>query len=352
MTLLFPIQSRLGAYEVHHADSLAEVVAGPSERTWYIVDEGVLALYPSVFSGLPVDRVVALPSNEHTKSFEALGPLLDGLLGSGVRRDARLVAVGGGICQDTVGFAASILMRGVDWWFVPTTLLAQADSCIGAKTSINLGSRKNQLGTFNAPGRVVLVPSLLATLPADMRRSGLGEVAKFHLLEGDETFAWVRSRLTWDDAAHLDDLVRRSLRIKKRYIEEDEFDRGIRNLLNYGHTFGHAFEATTCFGVPHGMAVALGMCAATMISAERGLCAAAHAEDVREVLRPLFQPYQRLLREHPAEALVAPMSTDKKNVGGKTYAILTRGPGRMEKMAVDLAGEVVPAIRRFVDWVQ
>jgi len=353
MRPLLTVRSGLGPYEVVRVPSFEALVAaaGPPERTWFVVDEGLLRARPDAFAAVAPERLVPLASTEHTKSFEALGPLLDGLLGSGVRRDARLVAVGGGICQDTVGFAASILMRGVDWWFAPTTLLAQADSCIGAKTSINLGARKNQLGTFNAPSRVLLVDGALLTLPADQRRSGLGEVAKFHLLEGEASWGWIQERLRWDDVGLLDELVERSLTIKRRYIEEDEFDRGVRNLLNHGHTFGHAFEAATRFAIPHGMAVALGMCFAARVSERRGLCSPAHCDELLHVLRPLFHPFQHALADASGEELLRAMGTDKKNVGGKTYAILTRGPGRMEKTAVDLAGEVAPLFGDFVRWV-
>ena len=337
------IRSRFGDYPVREADTLAEVLAATVDsRTWVLADATLASLHDLG------PRVVALPSSEATKSWDNLGPLLERLLGEGIRRDGHILAIGGGVVQDVAGFVANLLMRGLRWTFVPSTLLAQADSCIGAKTSVNIGRFKNQLGSFYPPREIWLVPALLDSLPADARRSGLGEVAKFHLLESPEAWEWARGRLTWGDRDHLADLVRRSLAIKQRYIEEDELDRGVRNLLNYGHTFGHAYETATRFAIPHGMAVALGVCTATALSAERGWVTEAHADEVHDALAPLFTPYERHLRDLDLPALRDGLRADKKNIGGATYCILTRGPGRMEKTAVDLDNELIPAIGRFI----
>ncbi len=210
------------------------------------------------------------------------------MLSSGFRRDCRLLAIGGGVIQDITAFLATILMRGVGWEFIPTTLLAQCDSCIGAKSSINIAAFKNQLGSFHPPRRIHLCTGLLESLGEDAVRSGMGEILKFHLVEGGATWEAVRALPPAPSLDVLEGLVWRSLEIKRRYIEADELDTGIRAILNYGHTFGHAFESVSGFAIPHGIAVALGMAAATWISHARGMIDRAHRDEVLATLRPLY----------------------------------------------------------------
>jgi 3-dehydroquinate synthase len=345
------IASRSGTYAVVPAAGLVDAlaIATAGGKSWLVIDEAVLALHrDAVARAAASDRIVALPATEEAKSFERLGPVFAALLESGFRRDCTLVAVGGGVIQDIVAFVATVLIRGVRWELIPTTLLAQCDSCIGAKSSINIGRFKNQLGSFYPPERIHLAPALLDSLPEEAMRSGMGEIAKFHLLEGRDAWDAVRSRLGATRPPDLEALIWKSLGIKRRYIEEDEFDRGVRNLLNYGHTFGHAFESATAFGIPHGIAVALGMSAATFISERRGMAPAGHFDEIHAALRPLYAPSAPRLRDAGMESVLAAMRTDKKNVHGATYVILTRGPGRMEKTRVDLAGEIAAPLSEFM----
>src|SRR5439155_16531607 len=186
----------------------------------------------------------------------------------------RLVAIGGGTLQDATGFLASIAHRGLPWDYVPTTLLAQADSCIGGKTSINHHGFKNVLGTFHPPQTIVLWPGFLTTLTDGDFLSGVGEVAKLHILAGASARRlWERSRpkVLARDAAATEKLMWSSLVIKRRYLVEDEFDAGVRQYLNFGHCFGHAIEAATAFRVPHVQAVTLGMELAGHLGVARGL---------------------------------------------------------------------------------
>src|SRR5581483_3202456 len=178
-----------------------------------------------------------------------------------IRRNHVLVAIGGGIIQDITCFLAATMLRGLPWNFIPTTLLAQADSCIGSKSSINAGEAKNILGTFTPPARVDVSTRFLKTLDERDIRSGIGEMLKVHAIEGPQSFDQIAhdyENILSDDSVMLH-YIRRSLDIKKRIIEIDEFDRGPRNVMNYGHSFGHAIESATDFAVPHGIAVTLGM---------------------------------------------------------------------------------------------
>ena len=349
------IQARAHAYTVEPFSNLVAALNSISgrERALYLVDRRFRALYaPMLASVLPDERVVEVEASENAKSFESLTPVFLDLLGRGLKRDRTLVVIGGGVLQDMGCFIASVLSRGLRWELIPTTLLAQADSCIGSKSSINIGSYKNQLGTFYPPHRVLLVSGVLASLPSDEIRSGLGEVIKLQLLAGEAGFRELISDLATQssaDSALLAKWVDRSLAVKQPYIESDEFDRGIRNLLNYGHTFGHAYESATAFAIPHGIAVILGMLTATAVSARLGLVPASHFDELRRLLAPWHQPYGDLLRAAQPEAILTAIRHDKKNTGDTVNCILTRGFGRMEKMPVPLAETLAPSITEFID---
>lgn len=346
------IQSHAGPYRVHFTDSLASALrpADSGSPAWILVDELVLKHHGAELSaaGVSSDRLIPIEAIEENKSYDRVGPWIVRLLEGGLRRDGVIVAVGGGIVQDIACFIATVVMRGIRWRYVPTTLLAQCDSCIGAKSSINIASFKNQLGSFHAPSEVHVLGRLLRSLPEEAVRAGFGEIVKFHLLEGDEAWSRVREELRWDDLDCVSRLVERSLRMKKRYIEQDEFDRGIRNLLNYGHTFGHAFESATEFRLPHGLAVALGMSAATFVSERLGLAPAGHHAEVDGVLCKIYQDSRRELAASSLDAIMRAMRTDKKHVHGASFAILTRGPGRMSKERVDLDNQIRPALAEFL----
>ncbi len=235
-----------------------------------------------------------------------------------------LVAIGGGIIQDLTCFAASVLLRGVPWRFFPTTLLAQADSCIGSKSSINLGSTKNILGTFNPPGEVAIYGDFLDTLGPREIRSGIGEIVKVHAIDGSASF----DRLAADfdrlftDRSTLLHYTRAALTIKQRFIEVDEFDRNVRNVFNYGHSFGHAIESATNYAVPHGIAVALGMDMANHVAASRGDLPWRHQQRMHAVLRRL---YAGDLVPLDLDAILAALLKDKKNTKTQLGLVLAIG---------------------------
>jgi 3-dehydroquinate synthase len=353
MKPLLAIRSSLRSYPVEEYDSLADAMATPGEGdTLCLVDQFIADHYGSLFHGPGAPgKCLPLVATEEQKSFESLAPVVVWLLENGLKRDGRLLVVGGGVLQDIGCFIASVLFRGVRWDMVPTTLLAQCDSCIGSKSSINIRSYKNQIGTFYPPGRVLLCTGLLSTLPWDELRSGMGEVIKLHLLAGEEKFRWLSKCLdrVGHDPAVLPDCIRSSLLIKQPYIEQDEHDTGIRNLLNYGHTFGHAYESATHYAIPHGIAVLLGLLTATYISTQMGLVTADHFEFLRTALARWYQPYEKKLESVPIEMILAAIKLDKKNTSKGLHCILTRGPGRMEKVRLtaelDLGNLVNQAIK-------
>ncbi|MGA3007050.1 MAG: AroB-related putative sugar phosphate phospholyase (cyclizing) [Opitutaceae bacterium] len=353
MTAALTIQSHSHPYTVEYFPALEAALASitPRERALWLVDRRFAELYPALAEVAPAERTVLVAAGEEQKSFEVLTPIFLELLKRGLKRDGRLVVVGGGVLQDIGCFVATVLFRGIRWELVPTTLLAQADSCIGSKSSINIGSYKNQIGTFYPPHRVLLVPGVLATLPRDEIRSGLGEVIKLQLLAGEAGFRELMEDLRnfAGQPEILGKWVRRSMEVKQPYIEADEFDRGIRNLLNYGHTFGHAYESATHYGIPHGIAVVLGMLTATRLSARLGLVPSAYADELERLLAPWHRPFAETLRQAPRQAIFSAIKHDKKNTGEAVNCILTHGFGRMEKRKVALEGELIPAVNSCID---
>ena len=327
------------------------VEAATTDLTLCIADRTVHRLFPDAFERLEsVGALLLVDASETTKSYAAAGEIVEWLLNRGVRKTTHLLVVGGGTVQDVGGFVASILMRGIRWSLVSTTLLGQCDSCIGSKSSINSGTLKNQLGTFWAPTQVFLPEDALTTLSWDDIRSGLGEAIKLHLLAGTAQSTWLTDRLRTIEVGSVQGLhaiVRSSIAIKKPYIEKDEFDKGIRNLLNYGHTFGHAFETVTEHAIPHGIAVTLGMLAATALSVERGCIDRSGGDRLFDALAPWHVPYGQALATVPEAAIVNAMKRDKKATGAALVCILTKGPGAMEIVEIANPDEVVASLGRF-----
>jgi 3-dehydroquinate synthase len=277
-----------------------------------------------------------LPAGESTKSWAQLERLLDRLLDLGIERGDHIVALGGGVIGDLVGFAAAILKRGCGFVQVPTTLLAQVDSSVGGKTAIDTAAGKNLVGAFHQPSYVLIDPTTLDTLPPREVRAGYAEVVKYGLIDSADFFAWCEANgaaLLAGDAAARVEAIRHSVSAKATIVAEDERETsGRRALLNLGHTFGHALEAETGFSeeLLHGEAVAAGMALAFRFSARQGLCPPADAARATAHLRASGLPASlaEARVDAPGAALVAHMAHDKKMAGGRLPFLLARGIGQ------------------------
>ena len=283
---------------------------------------------------------VTVPAGESSKEFGAFGRLMNELLDQRPDRRTTLVALGGGVVGDLTGFAASVLLRGVDFIQVPTTLLAQVDSSVGGKTGINTRHGKNLVGAFYQPRLVLADTDVLDTLPRRELLAGYAEVAKYGLIDDPEFFAWCEANgaaVLSGDAAKRTYAIEQSCLAKARIVAADERETtDLRALLNLGHTFGHALEAETGFGgeLLHGEAVGTGMAMAFDLSARTGLCPPADADRVRRHLGSVGLPMRlRAIggdnrRKWDAARLIDHMRGDKKADGGKLTFILARGIGK------------------------
>ena len=284
--------------------------------------------------------MLEVSEGEEQKSLETAGRLYRELTGSYAERTTPIIALGGGVIGDLSGFVAATYLRGVPLIQIPTTLLAQVDSSIGGKVAVNHGSLKNKIGAFYQPTLVISDITTLKTLPPEELSDGLAEVIKYGVIRDEELFNYVESNLeqikSLDDRA-LETIVFRSAKIKAEVVAKDERDFGLRNILNYGHTIGHAIESVSDFRVRHGEAVAIGMLAAASISNKLGILDKEAVTRLTNVITSAGLPTG--LPGLQLESLVQAMKHDKKILQGKIRFILPRAIGN-----VLVTDEVNPAL--------
>jgi len=315
---------------------------GLGGRAAIITDRTVEKLYgPLALKGLKeagVDaQLIPVPAGESSKSLEWADRLYTRLIWGGFDRDCTVVALGGGVVGDLAGFVAATFLRGIRWVQVPTTLLAQVDAAIGGKTGINHRLGKNLIGAFHQPQFVLIDPQLLESLPERERWSGLAEVVKYGLIRDERLFERLETQLEalarLEDVKALEGVIARAVEIKAEIVSEDERERGIRALLNFGHTVGHALEAASRYQrFLHGEAVAWGMRAEAWLSQKRGGLSPQEFERVLKLLRRFPQG------ERPEgldkETLMEYIYRDKKARRRTLYLVLLRGLGGAELVAV------------------
>lgn len=260
--LSLTISSHRGPYTVTFLNNpFGQLAKDLPPKSVLIVDKNVSEIYQTelrdTFAKHPY---LIIEANELTKDLTEFTQYAKQLTELKIRRDFTLVAIGGGVIQDITCFLASTMFRGMDWIFFPTTLLAQADSCIGSKSSINVGGIKNLMGTFLPPNKIFIATSFLNSLQKQDIFSGIGEMIKVHGIAGIDALKEFNSAYEkiMTDKNSMNEFIYKSLMHKKFIIEQDEFDTGIRNIMNYGHTFGHAIESATEFAIPHGISITIG----------------------------------------------------------------------------------------------
>ncbi|AMJ58604.1 MULTISPECIES: 3-dehydroquinate synthase [Stenotrophomonas] len=329
--LLAQPQILLGAIRGRHVLLVSDDTVAPLYLAH--VRDALLSARPDLKIGQHV-----IPAGEASKTLDNFAAAITALASLGATRDACVLALGGGVVGDLAGFAAACWMRGVDCVQLPTTLLSMVDSSVGGKTAVDIPQGKNLVGAFHPPRAVVADTSTLRTLPLRELRAGLAEVIKYGAIRDPLFFQWLqaeREALLAGDDGVLAQAIARSCEHKAEIVERDPLEKGERALLNLGHTFGHAIETAQGYGAPgndnlnHGEAVAVGMVLAARLSAAMGMADAADTDVLRDLLHAYGLP-TTIPAGLDAQALLAHMRLDKKNIAGRLRLVLWRGIGKAE----------------------
>lgn len=316
------ILGRLEALATEHLGDVRTVMVADT-TVHELLQQGRLGRGPWTGDG------ITFPAGEPSKNRKEWARLTDLLLELGVGRDGGLVALGGGVAGDLVGFVAATYLRGLAYVQTPTTLLAMVDASVGGKTGVDTRHGKNLVGAFHPPRAVVADPRVLRTLPERDYRGGLAEAVKHGLIADEEYFSWIEGTtepLAARDEATLAQLVRRSVEIKAAIVGEDEREGGKRAVLNAGHTVAHALEQASDFRIPHGEAVALGLVAECALAESDGVARAGTRARVSSLLERLGLPV-RLAETLPVEAILTAMKSDKKNRAARVHFALPTAIG-------------------------
>ncbi|UCD72150.1 MAG: 3-dehydroquinate synthase [Syntrophobacterales bacterium] len=300
-------------------------------------------------AGIKTD-VIAIDPGEDSKQWKTVQWIFERLIALGFDRKSALIALGGGVLGDVTGFVASLYMRSIPYAQVPTTLLAQVDSCLGGKTGIDLPQGKNLLGTFYQPSRVYVDTSILGTLPYEEIQNGLAEVIKTAVVRDRGLFQLLENRhdaIVDEKRDALEEVVARCCRIKSDVVMADERDTGLRRILNFGHTVGHAIEAYTNYRVPHGMAVSMGMAAEAVLSTRMKMLQPEEKQRVLQLLKRYDLP-ALIPASYDTEKLIGIMHSDKKAEDGRIAVVLPKTIGDamiMQSVPTLLIEEVIKEVQ-------
>lgn len=324
------IRSRQGDYLVEFHERIEEAVTAlikdESSRgsdIYVVCDENVARLHEqSLAPLLDLYPTLILPATEETKALSGVSRLVDWLIEHRAVRTSTVIAVGGGCIQDLVSFTAHLYYRGISWIFLPTTVLSQADSCIGAKSGINVLPFKNQLGVLHSPREIFVAAEFLETLPDLEVASGYGEIVKLSVTSSRHFLTLLESALAEGGLRnpHLLELTHASLAAKQEIIEEDEYESDLRRILNYGHSFGHALEALSNHQIPHGLGVLWGIDIINALSVQWGVTSTQIASRLTQLIRGNFDYSLPLVPT--ADELVDMLARDKKVAHGKMHFAL------------------------------
>ena len=318
-------------------------VCPKARKAFLLTDDRVDALYGEkarktlTDAGFEVSGT-AFPHGEGSKTIETWHRVLDAMCAARLTRSDVLVALGGGVVGDLGGFAAACYQRGIDFVQIPTTLLAAVDSSVGGKTAVNLDGGKNQVGAFYQPRIVLCDPDTLATLPEEEYSAGCAEIIKYGMIGSADFF---RSLAETPVREQYEDVIAACVGMKREYVLRDERDLGLRMMLNFGHTFGHACEACSRFSILHGQGVAIGMSIMARAAAAKGRLSAADRDALISLIRQYNLPTEA---EWPAEAMAEVCLSDKKTTGGTIRIVI---PERIGKCVI----ETVPT-EEMTDWLR
>jgi 3-dehydroquinate synthase len=316
---------------------LKKILRVNKEKHFIFIDEKVARLYGNVF--FKDQEMLGVKAIENNKALPVVTKLLDKLQEKNFTKKEVFVSAGGGITQDISAFARAVFKRGITWTYIPTTLLAMADSCIGAKSCLNYGKIKNQLGLFSSPHNVFISNSFLNTLDERDVLSGYGEIIKLSIVGGNasiEKFKELTQNQNGNRLINIDQLIRLALIVKKSVIEIDEFEKDIRRALNYGHTIGHAIEPIVNYKIPHGIAVSIGMVIENFMAVQFGSLSSEEAEKLNAIISSFVDKKSiKLLENISIEKLVSNMKRDKKAMSNDVFISVPSNIGYFDMLKVE-----------------
>lgn len=336
-------QAALGRYRLFAMGEYDAIVGRvsdlPNRGDLIVTDENVAKFHLEEIQSFLNLKSVVLPAGEERKNLETISILWKAFLENGLDRKSAVVALGGGVVTDMVGFAAATYMRGIDWIAMPTTLLCMVDAALGGKTGFDLPEGKNLIGAFHPPKLVLADPQFLSTLPEREFISGMAEAVKHGIISDPELFALCGNRLEWIKQ-NIETIVKRAMAVKIKVIEEDPYEKGFRAALNLGHTVGHAVELVSGFKLRHGEAVAIGLTVEAQYAARIGVAKPATAEKIQRALAALGLPTQ-IPKDMPRGKIVQAMRVDKKKNAKAIRFALPAAIGGVEFVNVTDLEEVI-----------
>lgn len=328
------------------------------KNTLIVIDKNVFEIYKkeiiTIFGNCNFKlEILILEIDEKRKSFESLDKIYSKLIGNKYGRDSLIIAIGGGIIGDIAGYAAATYMRGIQYIQIPTTLLAMVDSSVGGKTAVNFGDTKNVIGAFYQPRLVLIDSDFLKTLNTDELVCGIGEIVKYAFITDEQFYDFFNrniDRLFCLDEKVISKIIYQSVLFKAGVVEADEKETGIRKILNFGHTFAHAFEVEQNHKIKHGQAVIAGIICALYLSEEIGILDNIKLNEYLKFIYPMKKYIN--IEEPDTKKLLDIMSRDKKNKDGKIKFVLLNGVGNIainieaERIQVEKA---IDKMKKFVE---
>ena len=349
------IKSGIKNYQVNFIDNLKEQIIKLNQKytTHFLIDKNIWKIFKKELTiKKNIGSILLFDAREKNKTLKEVHKYVEFLLEKKVQKKHKIIVIGGGLVQDIGSFTAHIIKRGIDWVFIPTTLLSMSDSCIGGKSGINVGKHKNQVGTFHPPIEIYIYSNFIKTLPPEELINGIGEIIKHALIKGGLFFNRLKTDLIkiQKNSIIAQEIIYQSLLIKKEIVEEDELDTGIRKLLNYGHTFGHALEGDTKNKIPHGLGVLIGIDMANFISMKRRMLSQLHFEDIHKFIKN-YIPVKKI-GISDFDSYMTFLSKDKKVVGKDVYAILSSGIGKIKVVPVHLDEKLKQEIKNYCSYFE
>lgn len=320
-----------------------------SEETFVIIDEKVKNSYHKQLKFLEIYPTYSIKASDSNKSLRRVEDFTNWLIDNQATKSATILAIGGGFVQDIATFASHIYYRGIKWEYIPTTLLSQSDSCIGAKCGLNVMPFKNQLGVLHAPSSVYVIEEFLTTLPKIDRASGFGEILKLSLTGEGQFYSQFKDYLL-NNRISLDNvlpIINQSLKSKKIIIEIDEYENDLRRILNYGHTFGHALEAATNNKVPHGVAVLFGIDLINFLGLRWGITAEKYYKDINNLIKSAFPDI--LIPKVSTNELINGIRKDKKIINGQIYFAILNSPGNIIMVNKKIDEHLIKLVEEYLE---